>query len=148
MNLENNYYEPLLTISNAARLLNISVQSLRLYEKEGLILPFKKSSKHRLYSKADIERVECIRRAISEKKISINGIRTMYSLIPCWDIVNCTETDRSNCEAYAGHSQPCWSHHHPGTTCENRICRDCDAYKSFVDCEKIKDSIKNISRNK
>ena len=148
MNLDNRYHEPLFTISTAANLLNVSVQTLRLYEKEGLVLPFKKSSKHRLYSKADIERIECIRNAITEKKMSINGIRTMYSLIPCWDIVNCSEDDRTKCQAYAGHSQPCWSYPHPGTKCESLVCRDCDIYKNFVNCEKIKESIKNISRNK
>ena len=146
MNLDSRYYEPLFTISTAANLLNISVQTLRLYEKEGLVLPFKKSSKHRLYSKADIERIECVRRAITEKKISINGILTMYSLIPCWDIVNCSEENRGKCQAYAGHSQPCWSFQHPGAICENKTCRECNVYKIFVDCEKIKDSIKNISR--
>jgi len=148
MDLDQRYYEPLFTIGTTAKLLDISVQTLRLYEKDGLILPFKKSSHHRLYSKADIERIECIRRAISEKKISINGIRTLNSLIPCWDIVNCSEEDRNNCQAYAGHSQPCWSYPHPGTTCEGKLCRECDVYKNFVDCEKIKESIKNISRVK
>ena len=148
MNLDNRYHEPLFTISTAANLLGVSVQTLRLYEKEGLVLPFKKSSKHRLYSRADIERIECVRRAITEKKISINGILAMYSLIPCWDIVNCSEEDRNKCQAYAGHSKPCWSYPHPGTTCETLVCRDCDVYKNFADCEKIKESIKNISRNK
>jgi MerR family transcriptional regulator/heat shock protein HspR len=148
MNLDNRYHEPLFPISTAAKLLNVSVQTLRLYEKEGLVISFKKSSKHRLYSKADIERIECIRKAITEKKMSINGIRTMYSLIPCWDIVNCSDEDRNNCQAYAGHSQPCWSSSHPGTVCETKVCRECDVYKNFVDCEKIKDSIKNISRSK
>jgi MerR family transcriptional regulator/heat shock protein HspR len=147
MNLDNRYYEPLFPISTAAKLLNVSLQTLRLYEKEGLVISYKKSSKHRLYSKADIERIECIRKAITEKKMSINGIRTMYSLIPCWDIVKCSEKDRNHCEAYAGHTQPCWSSPHPETVCENKICRECDVYKNFVDCEKIKDSIKNISRN-
>ena len=148
MNLDSNYHEPLFTISTAANLLGVSVQTLRLYEKEGLVLPFKKSSKHRLYSRADIERIECVRRAITEKKISINGILAMYSLIPCWDIVKCSEEDRNKCEAYACHSKPCWSYPHPGTTCETLVCRDCDVYKNFADCEKIKESIKNISRNK
>jgi MerR family transcriptional regulator/heat shock protein HspR len=146
MNRDSRYHEPLFTISTAANLLNVSVQTLRLYEKEGLLLPFKKSSKHRLYSRADIERIECVRRAITEKKISINGILAMYSLIPCWDIVNCSEENRGKCQAYAGHSHPCWSFPHPGTICENKSCRECDVYKNFVDCEKIKDSIKNISR--
>jgi len=145
MNLDSEYHEPLFTISTAANLLQVSAQTLRLYEKEGLVLPFKKSSKHRLYSKSDIERIDCIRNAISEKKLSIQGILMMYSLIPCWDIVKCSKVDKEGCYAYSGHSQPCWSHSHPGTTCENRICRECDVYTNNIDCEKIKDSIKNIS---
>ena len=145
MNLDGEYYEPLFTISTAANLLHISAQTLRLYEKEGLVLPFKKTSRHRLYSKADIERIHCIRNAIMERKLSIQGILMMYSLIPCWDIVECSQIDKENCSAYSGHSQPCWSHSHSGNTCESRSCRDCDVYKNNLDCEKIKDSIKNIS---
>ena len=148
MNLDNRYHEALFPISTAARLLNVSIQTLRLYEKEGLVIPFKKSSKHRLYSKADIERIECIRGAISDKKRSIQGILMMYSLIPCWDIFQCSQGDKEKCDAYSGHSQPCWSSSHPGTACDNMICRDCDVYKNFIDCEKIKDSIKNISSKK
>ena len=147
MNLANRQNEPLFPISTAARLLNISVQTLRLYEKEGLILPFKKSSKHRLFSNSDIERIECIRQAISEKKLSINGILVMYSLIPCWDIVNCSHNDRMSCPAYSGHTQPCWSYFHKGTMCEGKDCRSCEVYNNMDNCEKIKESIKNIARN-
>ncbi len=74
--------EPIYSISTAAKLLGISVPTLRVYEKEGLIIPFKKESNQRLYSQADLERVECIRNGINEKKISVNGIKAMYSLIP------------------------------------------------------------------
>jgi hypothetical protein len=35
--------EPLFPIRTAAKLLNISVHTLRMYEKEGLIIPFKKN---------------------------------------------------------------------------------------------------------
>ena len=56
-----NYYineEPLYPIGTAARMLNVSVHTLRLYEREGLILPHRKDTGHRLYSNADIERVQ------------------------------------------------------------------------------------------
>ena len=73
--------EPVFPISTAAKLLNISVHTLRMYEREGLLLPYKKTSKQRLYSKSDIERVECIRKTINEDKISINGIKTIFSFL-------------------------------------------------------------------
>ncbi|MEJ5351047.1 MAG: MerR family transcriptional regulator [Melioribacteraceae bacterium] len=138
--------EPIFPISAAAKLLNISVHTLRMYEREGLIIPFKKESNQRLYSKSDLERIECIRKAINESKISINGIKTLYSLIPCWEVVKCSIKDRKNCKAYKGHSEPCWSYEHPKTICEKRDCRECDVYQKYTQCSEIKELIKSISR--
>ena len=58
--------EPVYAISTAARLLGISVHTLRMYEKEGLIVPFKSNGNQRKYSDMDLERLRCIRRAIKE----------------------------------------------------------------------------------
>lgn len=141
-----NIEEPLYPISVAAKLLDISVHTLRMYEREGLIIPYKKESNQRLYSRADLERIECIRKAINESKISINGIKTIYSLIPCWEVVKCSEEDRKICTAYIQHTEPCWSQRHYNTTCENKNCRECDVYKNFIQCGKVKELIKSISR--
>jgi MerR family transcriptional regulator/heat shock protein HspR len=141
-----NKNEPIYSISSAATLLHISVHTLRMYEREGLIIPFKRESKQRLYSRADIERLECIRNAINQMKISINGIKVMYALIPCWEIIKCSENDRKKCSAYNQHTDPCWSKIHPNTICENKSCRDCDVYKKHSQCGEIKELIKSISR--
>lgn len=138
--------EPIFPISTAARLLNISVHTLRMYEREGLFIPYKKDSNQRSYSKADLERINCIRNAINESKISINGIKTIYSLIPCWQVVKCSEEDRKKCEGYNGHSKPCWSYGHPHTVCEHKNCRECEVYNNISDCGKVKELIKSISR--
>ena len=137
--------QPIFPISQAAQLLGISVHTLRMYEREGLIIPFKRETKQRLYSRSDLDRIECIRRAINESKISINGIKTIYSLIPCWEIIKCTDEDRKNCQAFAGHEQPCWTYSHPNTICENKNCRECEVYKDHAECGKIKDLIKTIT---
>ena len=133
---------PLFPISVAARILNISVHTLRMYEREGLIVPFKKESNHRLYSKADIERLNCIRKTINESKISINGIKTIYSLIPCWEIIHCSQKDRENCESYNSHSKPCWTFNHQDNICADLDCRDCNVYKNYAECGALKDKIK------
>ena len=44
------------SIGTVARMLGISVFTLRKYEREGLIVSFKKKSGHRLYSASDVER--------------------------------------------------------------------------------------------
>lgn len=144
-NLENSEV-PLFSISVAARILDISVHTLRMYEREGLIVPFKKESNHRLYSKSDIERLNCIRKTINEKKISINGIKTIYSLIPCWEIIKCSQRDRENCEAYKSHSMPCWTFAHKDNVCATLSCRDCNVYRNYAECGSLKDKLKRELR--
>jgi MerR family transcriptional regulator/heat shock protein HspR len=135
--------EPIYPIRTAAKLLNISVHTLRMYEKEKLIIPFKKTSSHRLYSQADIERIKCIRSAINESKISINGIKTIYSMMPCWEVINCSKEDRSRCSAYLTHKGPCWSVKGENTVCYSKECRDCSVYKDYAECDSIKNFIRN-----
>ncbi len=87
MNNQIDAKEPIYPISTAAKLLGISVHTLRMYEKEGLIIPHKKDTNQRAYSENDLNRLRCIRQGINEHKISINGIKSIYSLIPCWEII-------------------------------------------------------------
>ena len=141
-----NFEEPLYSIGKTAKLLNISVHTLRMYEREGLIVPFKKSTSHRLYSHSDIEKINCIRSAINDKKLSIAGIKLVYSLIPCWDIVKCSLEEKINCEAYNKNSDPCWTFKHKDNVCANSSCRDCLVYREFTDCHKVKESIRNLTR--
>ncbi len=133
--------EPIYPIRTAAKLLNISIHTLRMYEKENLIIPFKKISSHRLYSKSDIDRIKCIRKTINEEKISIEGIKRTLSMIPCWSIVNCSNQERENCSAFKSSSQPCWSFKHKNNVCAERNCRDCIVYNEFNDCQTIKNKI-------
>lgn len=136
---------PLYTISTAAELLGLTVHTLRKYEKEGLILPFKKTSRHRLYSQNDLDRLKCIQNAIRDKKFSIPAIKTMYALIPCWSIVGCSEEDRKDCGAFNTHEQPCWMFKHKKNLCARLKCRDCDVYNQFSTCENIKNGIKQFT---
>jgi MerR family transcriptional regulator/heat shock protein HspR len=67
-------------------------------------------------------------------------------LIPCWEIVNCSEEDRQNCKSYKSHGEPCWSLNHPGTICAKKECRSCEVYNKYTQCGEIKELIKSISR--
>ncbi|MCJ7554861.1 MAG: MerR family transcriptional regulator [Ignavibacteriaceae bacterium] len=141
------YFKPKYPIREAAKILGISVHTLRMYEREGLILPYQKDTGHRLYSDSDIDRLQCIRTAIREKKISIAGIKSLFSMIPCWQIIHCTEEDRKNCKAYAESKQPCWAYNHINNLCATIECVDCEVYISFQDCSTVKDAIKNIPQS-
>jgi len=132
--------EPVFPISTAAKLLNVSVHTLRKYEKEGLILAFKSCTNQRLYSLKDIQHIHCIRNSISKDKISIAGIKSILSLIPCWEINACGRT-AADCGAFSNHKQPCWLMKIKEKSCEGKDCRECEVYKTYSDCGKIKEKI-------
>ncbi len=135
---------PLFSLGSAARILGISVHTMRMYERRGLIVPYKTETKQRRYAESDIDRLRCIRNAINVEKISIEGIRRVLSLIPCWAIVHCGEGDRQGCPAYNGHSEPCWALKRKGAFCTNRDCRSCELYQNYGDCKSIKDRLKSL----
>ena len=135
-NIDHN--EQLFSIGTVARMLDVSVQTLRLYEQRGLILVKKSAGNQRLYSQADLERLRCLRHAIVEDKISLEGIRRIHSMIPCWAHVQCPMEQRLSCPAYGEHSAGCWTYKHSGNTCSTRDCTDCEIYCLSTDCNNIK----------
>ncbi len=129
------------TIATAASMIGVSVETLRLYERRGLILIEKSKGNQRLYSESDIERLECIRRAINEHKISIEGIRRMQAMIPCWEYVQCSTEQRNVCPAYNRPDAGCWTYTHRRNACKDRECKTCTVYQLSANCEKIKAAI-------
>ena len=135
---------PIYPIGAVARLLGVSVHTLRMYEREGLILAYHAESGHRLYSQRDVERLQCIRATINVEKISIEGIKRVLTMIPCWVIMNCPETELEACPAYTGHSGPCWSLREKIPFCQSRSCRQCHVYTDLSECGKIKEKMKSL----
>lgn len=138
--------KPLYSIGTVARMLNVAVQTLRMYEREGLMIAAKSPGNQRLYAEADVERLRCIRRAITEEKIGIEGIRRIHALIPCWDLIKCSAADRRQCPAFRAHEGGCWTYPHDKDMCGPRDCRVCPVYELAVDCGDIKETIINASK--
>ncbi|HXG00770.1 MAG TPA: MerR family transcriptional regulator [Bacteroidota bacterium] len=131
----------LYTIGEAADILGVSIPTIRMYEREGLIIPKRKRSKHRRFSQADIDRIRCIRTMINEQKVSIAGIRHMLSLIPCWAIKNCPPDERTRCGAFQQHEKPCWLASGKSWECRSAECRECEVYATIASCETLKKTI-------
>ncbi len=129
------------TIGEAAELIGVSVPTIRLYEREGLIISFRNDQEHRMFSDADIERIRCLRNAINTEKISISGIRHMLAMIPCWRIKNCPEDARTSCPAFSTHDTPCWMVTNKSWECKNTDCRQCAVYTKFSDCRSVKSAV-------
>jgi MerR family transcriptional regulator, heat shock protein HspR len=129
------------TIGETADLLGVSVPTIRLYEREGLILAFRNRAGHRMFSDADIERIRCLRAAINDQKISIQGIRHLLALLPCWRIKDCPEDARTSCAAFSEHDTPCWLVTGKSWECRNTDCRQCPVYVDYSDCRSVKNVV-------
>ena len=132
---------PLVSIGSAAQLLGVSINLLRLYEAEGLILPARTSKNQRRYSREDLARVACIRHAIQHEQMTMASIKRMMALVPCWEIRKCSDRDRAVCDAYKGSMKPCWSVRRRGKACPEDACKTCRVYKVTSNCETIKAAI-------
>ncbi|UCG77968.1 MAG: MerR family transcriptional regulator [Nitrospirota bacterium] len=121
---------PLYPIGIVAELIGTTDQTLRLYEKHGLIKPARRN-KNRYYSENDIKWLRCIRALIHQKKISIEGIKKLLEYAPCWEITECSEERKSKCSAFIDKTKPCWELNRMICNKESgKICEDCVVYIS------------------
>src|SRR3979411_2453790 len=67
-------------ISVAARLVGVHEQTLRYYERAGLLEPARSKGRIRLYSLYDLERVRQIRRLTDEMGVKLAGVEVIMRL--------------------------------------------------------------------
>jgi len=67
-------------ISVAARLLDLHPQTLRYYERAGLLRPSRSRGNIRLYSPADIEQARQIKRLIDDLGVNLAGVEVILRL--------------------------------------------------------------------
>jgi MerR family transcriptional regulator/heat shock protein HspR len=68
-------------ISVAAKLLACHPQTLRMYEREGLLQPHRSARKLRLYSDADLDRVRRIKRLTQQLGVNLAGVEVILDLL-------------------------------------------------------------------
>ncbi len=76
----NAYNEPVYLISAVAQILNIHPQTLRQYEREGLIKPSRTNGKIRLYSQNDIDHIKYVLTLTRELGINLAGVDLILRL--------------------------------------------------------------------
>lgn len=74
------YSEPLFVISVAARLVEMHPQTLRKYEREGLIAPSRTTGNLRLYSDEDIERLRQVKYLVEHRGLNLAGVQLVLDL--------------------------------------------------------------------
>ncbi|ECQ5881767.1 TPA: heat shock transcriptional regulator HspR [Campylobacter coli] len=78
--MEHHYDEPVYLISVVAKVLSIHPQTLRQYEREGLIEPSRTDGKIRLYSQRDIDRIKLILRLTRDMGVNLAGVDVILKL--------------------------------------------------------------------
>jgi MerR family transcriptional regulator/heat shock protein HspR len=68
------------TISVAAELVNVHQQTLRHYERLGLIEPARGKGEIRYYSPQDIEKIQQIRRLVDELGVNLAGVEVILNM--------------------------------------------------------------------
>lgn len=71
-----NYYH----ISSVSRMYNIHPQTLRLYEREGLLKPSRSEGNTRLYTEEDIKQLELILSLIRDLGVNLAGVEVILNM--------------------------------------------------------------------
>jgi len=72
--------KPVFMISVAAELADMHPQTLRMYERRGLIRPRRSSKSTRLYSLADVERLRRIQQLVGECGLNLAGVERVLQM--------------------------------------------------------------------
>ena len=73
--------DPCFVISVAARMVRVHAQTLRYYEREGLLEPARSRGNIRLYSQKDIEKLRSIKSLTDELGINLAGVQVVMRLM-------------------------------------------------------------------
>ena len=82
------YDEPVYLISVVATMLDIHPQTLRQYEKEGLISPSRTQGRMRLYSGRDIDKIKFVLQLTRKMGVNLAGVDVILKLKEQMDAMN------------------------------------------------------------
>ncbi len=80
MDFNTSYCEPVYLISEVSKILDIHPQTLRQYEREGLVKPSRTNGKIRLYSQEDIDYIKNILYLTRTEGINLAGVDKILKL--------------------------------------------------------------------
>ncbi len=114
---------PVYPIGIVSELLNAHRETLRVWERHGIIRPQRRKGK-RFYSDNDLKRLQFIQR-LQKKGLTLPAISYFLQLYPCWHKDDCPVCMRRS--KYAGCSKLCWKEE--GTCClvsfNEDLCASC-----------------------
>lgn len=127
-------------IGAVARHFGVSVDLLRLYEREGLLIPLKSTKGTRYFTERDYPWIATVLRLVREARLNFAGIRHLLALIPCWEIRGCGASRKHDCSVAGVSATPCWMDQ---KCCSPDDCYACDVYRAACQCENLKAFVVN-----
>ena len=120
--------KPLYTISVIAGLMGVHPETLRVWERHGL-LKIPRRNSQRLYTDEDLKRLFFIQNLLA-KGLNLAGVAYLLTFYPCWLRDDCPKCMRQSIRQ--GCAKPCWKE--DGAFCqvsfeEHNLCQRCDYAK-------------------
>lgn len=72
--------EPVFVISIAARMVGMHAQTLRQYERIGLVEPKRTRGNIRMYSRADVARLRTVQRLVNDLGVNLAGVEVILQM--------------------------------------------------------------------
>lgn len=127
---------PVYPIGVVAELLDVHPETIRAWERAGVVQPPQRRSGKRFYSESDLERLRFIQRLVNEG-LNLPAIRHYLQLYPCWGMDDCPGCMRRSDTFVCG--KPCWKE--AGTYCHvsaeagnEDMCRKCEYRNRQEEC--------------
>lgn len=97
------YKKPVYTIGIASEKVGVCAETLRIWERRGLIKP-QRLGKDRFYSEFEINRLKKIKELTHNKGINIEGVKNIIKTTHCWEVKNCDAKEKRSCPVYKKYS--------------------------------------------
>ena len=130
-------YRPLYAIGTVSELLDVHPETLRVWERHGLLKPARRRG-HRCYTDADLQRLLFIRYLIDRWGLNLSGVKAYVRLYPCWWNDSCPSLRCTG--SRLPHAKPCWRR--PDGYCSavllgSEPCGSCGGYAPVLTADGI-----------
>jgi len=117
---------PLYSIGVVSELLGIHQETIRVWEKSGVVQPPQRRSGKRFYSEIDLKRLQFIQK-LSREGLTVRALHYYLRLYPCWKTAECSSCLHNSNQI--GSTKLCWQE--PSTYCQvasiEDLCVNCPA---------------------
>ncbi|MFP4497181.1 MAG: MerR family transcriptional regulator [Vulcanimicrobiota bacterium] len=122
-------FKPIYSMRMASKLTDVEPNLIRIYEKQGMVKPYRDpGNNYRYFTLDEINWINRIKYLIHKKGLTIESIKWMLTLVPCWVMNQCGQPDKEKCISYSDTNIPCWLDEKKDKKCGSKHCYNCVTY--------------------